>query len=317
MDKNLFFLMGIKICVKNGDIFKEKVEAIVNPVNTEFKMGGGLAKKIKKKYGNKVEKKAKEKGKIKVGEAIYTDTGKLIPEYIIHTATMEMDFKTDYEIIKKCMESSFRICNELKLKSISFPALGCGTGKLDSSKVAEIMVKETLKYLSGKFNLEEINFVLYKKRDFENFSEVFEEYLKNLTKKTYKNPVPTVDIIIEYSNGIVLIERKNYPFGWAIPGGFVEYGESCEETALREAKEETGLELEDLRQFKTYSKPGRDPRFHTISTVFIAKGKGILKSGDDAKNAKVFNRENLPENIAFDHKDILEEYFYYKGKLRS
>ncbi|MCS7180432.1 MAG: NUDIX hydrolase, partial [bacterium] len=114
---------------------------------------------------------------------------------------------------------------------------------------------------------------------------------------------------------IVLIERKNYPFGWAIPGGFVEYGESCEETAIREAKEETGLDVEDLKQFKTYSRPGRDPRFHTISTVFIAKGKGNLKSGDDAKNASIFNRENLPKYMAFDHKKILIDY--YKHKFRS
>ncbi|MCM8784915.1 MAG: NUDIX hydrolase [Candidatus Omnitrophica bacterium] len=137
-----------------------------------------------------------------------------------------------------------------------------------------------------------------------------------MTKKTYKNPIPTVDIIIEYGDGIVLIERKNYPFGWAIPGGFVEYGESCEQTAIREAKEETGLDIYNLKQFKTYSKPGRDPRFHTISTVFTAKGKGVLKSGDDAKNAKIFNKDNLPENIAFDHRNIIEEYFE-SMKLRS
>ncbi|MCM8818405.1 MAG: NUDIX hydrolase [Candidatus Omnitrophica bacterium] len=126
--------------------------------------------------------------------------------------------------------------------------------------------------------------------------------------------MPTVDIIIEYENGIVLVKRKNYPFGWAIPGGFVEYGESCEQTAIREAKEETGLDIEDLQQFKTYSKPDRDPRFHTITTCFVAKGKGILKGGDDAEKAKVFNKKNLPDNIAFDHRDIIEEYF---NKLRS
>ncbi|MGC8977112.1 MAG: NUDIX domain-containing protein [Candidatus Ratteibacteria bacterium] len=125
--------------------------------------------------------------------------------------------------------------------------------------------------------------------------------------------MPTVDIIIEYNGGIVLVERKNYPFGWALPGGFVEYGESCEETAIREAKEETGLDIKNLKQFKTYSNPGRDPRFHTISTVFTAIGEGVLKSGDDAKNAKVFKRQDLPENIAFDHRNILDDYF--KSKL--
>ncbi len=99
----------------------------------------------------------------------------------------------------------------------------------------------------------------------------------------HRNPIPTVDIIIEIENaGIVLIKRKNPPHGWAIPGGFVDYGESLEEAAAREAKEETNLEVEDLRQFRAYSDPNRDPRFHTISMVFIAKAKGKPEARDDA-----------------------------------
>mgnify|MGYP000116422264 CR=1 FL=1 len=317
MENMIFYLIGVKICVKRGDILKEKVDTIVNPANVLLKMGGGLAKKIKQKGGKIIEKEAIEKGKIEVGEAIFTTSGKLPFKYIIHAATVDEKFKSDYGIIRNCMKNIYKLVDKLGIKSISFPALGCGTGKLKSNEVARIMVEETMIYFSKKFNLEEINFVLYKKIDYENFCNVFETYFRNLTKKTYKNPIPTVDIIIEYKGGIVLIERKNYPFGWAIPGGFVEYGESCEETAIREAKEETGLDLENLRQFKTYSNPGRDPRFHTISTVFIAKGKGNLKSGDDAKKAGIFKRENLPENIAFDHKNILMEYFYFKNKLRS
>jgi len=128
----------------------------------------------------------------------------------------------------------------------------------------------------------------------------------------YKNPVPTVDIIIEYKGGIVLIERKNFPYGWALPGGFVDYGESLEDAAVREAKEETNLDVKLICQLQTYSDPGRDPRQHTISTVFIAKGEGELKGKDDAKNAKVFSPENIPENLAFDHKKILEDYFRFK-----
>ncbi len=127
-----------------------------------------------------------------------------------------------------------------------------------------------------------------------------------------KKPEPTVDIIIEYSNGIVLIERKNFPHGWAIPGGYVDYGESLEEAAIREAKEETNLDVELVCQLHTYSSPDRDPRQHTISTVFIAKGKGELKGKDDALNAKVFTKENLPDKLAFDHKKILQDYFKFK-----
>lgn len=127
-----------------------------------------------------------------------------------------------------------------------------------------------------------------------------------------RNPIPTVDLIIEYGGGIVLIKRKNEPLGWALPGGFVDYGESIEDAAVREAREETALHVEFLRQFHTYSDPSRDLRFHTVSTVFIARGRGILKAGDDAAAAGVFTRDSLPEPIAFDHRAILEDYFEKK-----
>lgn len=124
-----------------------------------------------------------------------------------------------------------------------------------------------------------------------------------------KNPIPTVDLIIEMDEGIILIKRKNPPEGWALPGGFVDYGESLEGAAIREAKEETGLNVKLIRQFHTYSEPTRDPRTHTISTVFIAKAEGETKAGDDAKEVGVFNKDNLPDQIAFDHRDILKDYF--------
>ncbi len=128
--------------------------------------------------------------------------------------------------------------------------------------------------------------------------------------EVYKNPIPTVDVIIEIeSKGIVLIKRKNPPYGWAIPGGFVDYGESLEEAAFREAKEETNLDVELARQFHTYSDPKRDPRHHTISTIYIAKGKGIPKAQDDAAKIGIFTESNLPADIAFDHRSILREYF--------
>ena len=126
----------------------------------------------------------------------------------------------------------------------------------------------------------------------------------------HRNPVPTVDIIIELeSGGIVLIRRKNPPPGWALPGGFVDYGESLEEAAVREAREETGLQIKILRQFQTYSRPDRDPRQHTISTVFIARAAGRPQAGDDAGALGVFTRDNLPARLAFDHAEILNDYF--------
>lgn len=127
---------------------------------------------------------------------------------------------------------------------------------------------------------------------------------------SYRNPLLTVDIIIEVpGKGIILIERKNPPFGWAIPGGFVDYGETVEAAAIREAREETGMELADLRQFHAYSDPKRDPRGHTVSVVFTAVGKGIAQAGDDAKNLRIFPADSLPEDLAFDHALILSDYF--------
>ncbi len=124
----------------------------------------------------------------------------------------------------------------------------------------------------------------------------------------FKNPVPTVDIIIEINGGVVLIERKNPPHGWALPGGFVDYGESFEQAAVREALEETGLEVVLVRQFHTYSNPCRDERLHTASTVFIASADGVPKGADDAAQAKIFIRKSLPE-LVFDHATILSDYF--------
>jgi 8-oxo-dGTP diphosphatase len=136
----------------------------------------------------------------------------------------------------------------------------------------------------------------------------------NLEIKTHKNPTPTVDIIIEITNQIVLIERKNPPYGWALPGGFVDYGESYENAALREAEEETSLKVSELRQFRTYSDPGRDPRGHTASTVFIGKSDGSPCAGDDAAKAELFTKDELPP-LAFDHAEILADYFKEKNNI--
>jgi len=125
----------------------------------------------------------------------------------------------------------------------------------------------------------------------------------------YRNPFPTVDIIIEVEGGIVLIERKNPPHGWAIPGGFVDYGETVEAAAVREAKEETSLDVKLTRLLGVYSDPSRDPRSHTISTVYVAIADGQPVAADDAADAGVFTENTLPENVVFDHREILRDYF--------
>jgi ADP-ribose pyrophosphatase YjhB (NUDIX family) len=137
------------------------------------------------------------------------------------------------------------------------------------------------------------------------------------TNDRIKTPLLTVDIIIRYQCGIVLIERKNPPPGWALPGGFVDIGESLEEAAIREAKEETSLDITLVEQFHAYSKPDRDPRFHTATMVFIADGIGALKGRDDARNAEVFREDSLPSLIAFDHGRIISDYFTYLKTARK
>lgn len=128
----------------------------------------------------------------------------------------------------------------------------------------------------------------------------------------YHNPLPTVDIIIEIGERIVLIERKNPPHGWALPGGFVDYGETLENAAVREAKEETSLDVALTEQFHTYSDPRRDPRHHTLSTVYIATAEGTPRGADDARVARLYGESDLPDPIVFDHPQILRDYFRFK-----
>ena len=135
--------------------------------------------------------------------------------------------------------------------------------------------------------------------------------------KAYRNPFPTVDIIIELDEGIVLIKRKNPPYGWALPGGFVDYGESLETSAVREAKEETSLDVSLVAQLGAYSDPNRDPRMHTITVVFIAKAQGEPKAADDASEVGVFQQDTLPGNLAFDHDRILRDYFASRKSCKT
>ncbi len=133
----------------------------------------------------------------------------------------------------------------------------------------------------------------------------------------YRNPAPTVDIIIELIDKphrpIILIERLNPPYGWAIPGGFVDYGESVETAAKREALEEISLEVELIQQFHVYSEPNRDPRKHTLSIIFIATAKGTPQAADDAKSVGIFNSWEIPSNLCFDHSKIIDDYWRYRN----
>lgn len=141
-----------------------------------------------------------------------------------------------------------------------------------------------------------------------------------IAKETPRNPFPTVDMVIECPpDGVVLVERRNEPRGWALPGGFVDYGESCEAAAVREALEETGLVVALRWQLGTYSDPARDPRHHTISTVFVGDAGPDPRptGGDDAADARVFARSAIPwDALCFDHARILRDYYARREERR-
>lgn len=127
-----------------------------------------------------------------------------------------------------------------------------------------------------------------------------------------RNPYPTADVVIEVGDRIVLVRRRNPPEGWALPGGFVESGETVETAAVREAAEETGLTVTLTALLGVYSDPSRDPRFHTVSTVYVGRAEGTPRGADDAAEARLFTESGLPTPIAFDHATILADYFRYK-----
>ena len=136
-----------------------------------------------------------------------------------------------------------------------------------------------------------------------------------------ETPKLAVDIIIELvdqpDRPILLIERKNPPYGWALPGGFVDVGETLEQAAVREAKEEISLDVKLKTLLGCYSDPGRDPRGHTVSPVYIAEATGEPAAADDAANVQIFTLDDLPEALTFDHAQILDDYrkFLEKGVL--
>jgi 8-oxo-dGTP diphosphatase len=132
-------------------------------------------------------------------------------------------------------------------------------------------------------------------------------------QSTYRNPVPTVDVVIERDGAIVLIARRNPPHGWALPGGFVDYGEKVADAAVREVKEETGLDVRLEALLHVYSDPARDTRLHTMTCVFVGHADGDPVGGDDAGEARWFPLDALPSPIAFDHAQIIADYVRFRA----
>jgi len=303
-------LKNTEISIVRADITELKVDAIVNAANNRFVMGGGVAGVIKKKGGKIIEDEAVVKGPVEVGEVVITSAGKLPSKYVIHASTMKMDFKTDEDIIRKATLNTLLCCQENNISSVAFCALGCGTGGFSYEAASKIMAQEVFRYIKETENpsLKKIVFALYSPDAFKVFEKNVVRYIEYIDKKLSQGPFLTVDGIIKFEGGIVMIERSNPPLGWALPGGFVDYGESVEDAVVREIKEEVSLDLVNFKEFGVYSDKNRDPRFHTVSVVFCGEGKGTLKADSDAKAAKVFKLDSLPEKIAFDHRKIIEKY---------
>lgn len=307
-------IKNITLKIVRDDITALDVEAIVNPANTQLLMGGGLAGAIKKKGGAAIEAEAVKKAPIPVGAAVATGAGKLKAKHVIHAPTMGMDFQTDEHKVRQACAAALRCAADLQIASVALPALGCGVGGFPLLGASKIMAQEILKFARHvKSSLREIVLCLYDDETHQVFNESVTGYIRHIQEDLGLGPYVTVDIIIELPEGIILIERSNPPYGWALPGGFVDYGESLEEAAVREAKEETNMDLADLRQFHAYSAADRDPRFQTVSTVFIAKGVGNPRFGDDAKGLKVLAYKDLVNfNCAFDHHQIIQDYLRRK-----
>ncbi len=304
---------GTEIIAIKRDITTLDVDAIVNAANNRLEMGGGVAGAIRKKGGKGIEEEAMKKGPIAIGASIATGACSLPAKYVIHAATMGMDFQTDERKVRDATASALAVADELKAKSVAFPALGCGVGGFPLKACAKIMAQEVFRrvFETGT-GLEKIVFCLYSDEALYVFRKDALGYIDYIAHKL-KSPFLTVDAIIETDGGIVIIERSNPPFGWSLPGGFVDYGESLEEAVRREAKEETGLDITGVRQMHTYSAPGRDPRFHTVTTVFTAKAKGTPRAGSDAAALKVIRPDELGKlRFAFDHADILRSYLSLK-----
>ncbi len=310
-------IKNTELKIVKADVTELETDAIVYAANNQLLMNTDVAGAIKRKGGASIEEEAIKNAPVSVGVSIATKAGSLKSKYVIHAVAMAMDLRTDETKIRLAAMSALKLAEKLQLRSVTLTALGCRVGGFPLVGAAKIMTQEVLKFLrETKTTIEEIIFCLYDNDAFTVFDKTVHGYLEHILYKFSEGPFVTVDAIIELPEGIVLIERSNPPYGLALPGGFVDYGESLEEAVKREAKEETNLELLNLRQFHTYSKPDRDPRFHTISTVFVAEGKGKARFGDDAKGLRVVScKELLKHDYAFDHKNVIKDYLQLKKEI--
>lgn len=235
---------------------------------------------------------------------------------VVLNGTEDSCFDAIFCLPKEKEEQSYRSAvKDIVEKLFNYKIVNVKTKiEYQASPASKIFTQELFKYLKENedYTLKSLT-VSVAEDSFKIFKKNIEGYLSYMLYKGLLGPYVTVDGIVEYDDGIVLIERSNPPLGFALPGGFVDYGESVETAVAREIKEETNLEFYDYELLNVSSEPNRDPRFHTVSIVYYGKGKGKLCAGDDAANAHVFKLDQLPQNMAFDHRELIENYIERKN----
>ncbi len=217
---------------------------------------------------------------------------------------------SDERIVRTACARALVEAQVRQMASVALPAFGVRPGGITFVAAAKIMVQEAIRVArSGPSSLRRISLCCPDEQGFTAFSRSVNGYIRHFLDVLLWGPFLTVDAIIEVSGGIVLVQRSNPPLGLALPGGFVDYGETLEDAVRREAREETDLELLDLAQLHTYSDPSRDPRFHTVTTVFTARADGTPRAGDDAAGIRVVSHAEIGKlGFAFDHAQVLSDY---------
>lgn len=230
-------------------------------------------------------------------------------EYALHPASVPAMDAADEASVRAACAQAIAAAREKSAASLALPAMGIVKG-MSPVISAKILVQEAIRVArAGGSGLTRIVLCCPDRDAYDAFARAANGYLRHLLDVLIWGPFVTVDAIIEVPAGVVLVKRSNPPLGLALPGGFVDYGESLETAVRREAKEETGLDLLDLRQFHTYSDPSRDPRFQTVTTVFTARAEGTPRAGDDAADLRVVPRDSLEGlSFAFDHAQVLRDW---------
>ena len=302
-------IKNVQVDIVRGRVADTQTGALVNPCDVRCALSDALV-------GIRVQENFLKNGagedvqeSLSPGAVAWTTEVAPSSRMVIHALFVDGG-RTDENILRQACRGALHLARSHEIETVAFPSPVQGEVDFPLVGTVKILAQEILRFArTDPGRVKRIVLCLENPESYDIYLKEMAGYINHIQDELGCGPYVTVDIIIECPDGIVVIERSNPPLGLALPGGFVDPGESLETAARREAQEETGLLLDDLRQFHTYSAPDRDPRFHTVSTVFVAQGRGTPRFGDDAKGLKVIPKESLlSRTFAFDHKAILQDY---------